>query len=329
MANELVHESNRENGLAFPPLLRGYARDLTMTWLLSYDSPNTRDAYRREIERWFNFCAERDLDPLEARRPHGDVFKRWLELKATEASRVVAPRSMGRTLAAVSSWYTYLADEEAVDANRFQAVRRPKVSRKYSATKALTKTEGEQMLAAAAADRDSWGTAARTRAFIRLLQDVGIRVSEALAADISDYGMEQGLRSLRIIGKGGKERRRRVPAETAYAIDLYLQERADRAGITVEELSGPLFATTTGKRWQRSEAFDLVKRIGEEAGLSGVTPHVLRHTWATRAKELGIDPRDIQEYLDHEDLNTTMLYLHAATSLERDPSQLVASSWAA
>ncbi len=185
------------------------------------------------------------------------------------------------------------------------------------------------MLTAAAADRDSWGTAARTLAFIRLLMDTGIRLSEALNADIGDYGTEQGMRMLRIVGKGGKERRRRVPVEAAYAIDLYLQDRAQRAGAPVEELSGPLFATATGGRWQRSEAFDLVKRISEGAGLTGVTPHALRHTWANRAKELGVDPREIQEYLDHEDLTTTMLYLHSATSLERDPSQLVASAWSA
>jgi hypothetical protein len=78
----LAQPAHEDRHLAFPPALRGFARDLTMAWLLSYDSPHTRDAYRLEINRWFAFCLEYDLDPLHARKRHGDIYKRWLELRA-------------------------------------------------------------------------------------------------------------------------------------------------------------------------------------------------------------------------------------------------------
>ncbi|MEQ4722219.1 hypothetical protein [Nonomuraea sp. B19D2] len=79
LSAELVSEAG---GIGFPPTLLGFAQDTTMAWLLSYESPDTRDAYRREIARWFAFCTETGLDPLKARKKHGDAYKRWLELQA-------------------------------------------------------------------------------------------------------------------------------------------------------------------------------------------------------------------------------------------------------
>ncbi|MET7333539.1 tyrosine-type recombinase/integrase [Nonomuraea sp. NPDC005650] len=87
--------------------------------------------------------------------------------------------------------------------------------------------------------------------------------------------------------------------------------------------------TDTGGRFYRSSASKLVERIGRQAGIEAkVTPHALRHTWASIAKDLGASPNDIKEAIGHEDLNTTMLYLHTANQLERDPSQLVAAALA-
>ncbi|WP_214323001.1 tyrosine-type recombinase/integrase [Nonomuraea sediminis] len=322
MTTELVRRPGGGGGIAFPPTLLGFARDLTMAWLLSYDSPNTRDAYKREIERWFAFCAEHDLDPLKARKSHGDVYKRWLEL---QAGKPIPAKTMGRRISAVSSWYDYLADEEAIDANRFKRTRRPKVPRHHSETRALTRDDAHRLVVAA--DKDHGPAKLRTAAFIRVLVHTGIRVEEAVAAQLDALGYAGGVRTLRIVGKGGKPKIRRLPVETGHAIDVYLEDRARRAGVKVADLSGRVFVTDTGGRFHRSSASELVGRIGRQAGIEGkVTPHVLRHTWATIAKALGASPTDIKEALDHVDLNTTMLYLHSAHQLERDPSQLVASA---
>lgn len=322
MTAELVREPGGAGTLAFPPALVGFARDLTMAWLLSYDSPNTRDAYRREIERWFAFCAETGLDPLQARKRHGDVYKRWLELRA---GKPIPAKTMARRISAVSSWYDYLAYEDVIEVNHLKGTRRPKVARNHSETTALARDEAHALVAAA--DADHGPARLRTAAFIRVLVHTGIRVEEAIAAELDALGWARGVRTLRIVGKGDKPKIRRLPVETAYALDRYLEDRARRAGVEVPELSGRIFVTATGGRFYRSSASELVERIGRQAGIQAkVTPHVLRHTWASIAKDLGASPNDIKEALGHEDLNTTMLYLHTANQLERDPSQLVASA---
>ncbi|MEV1167366.1 tyrosine-type recombinase/integrase [Nonomuraea sp. NPDC049784] len=319
MTADLVPEHG--GTLAFPPPLLGFAQDTTMAWLLSYDSPNTRDAYRREIERWFAFCTETGLDPLKARKKHGDVYKRWLEL---QAGKPIPAKTMARRISAVSSWYDYLAYEDVIEVNHLKGTRRPKVPRNHSETTALTRDEAHDLVAAA--DVDFGPARLRTAAFIRVLVHTGIRVEEAIASELDALGWARGVRTLRIVGKGDKPKIRRLPVETAYALDRYLEDRARRAGVEVSELSGRIFVTDTGGRFYRSSASKLVERIGRQAGIEAkVTPHVLRHTWASIAKDLGASPTDIKEALGHEDLNTTMLYLHTANQLERDPSQLVAS----
>ncbi|WP_433443387.1 tyrosine-type recombinase/integrase [Nonomuraea sp. CA-141351] len=93
------------------------------------------------------------------------------------------------------------------------------------------------------------------------------------------------------------------------------------------DLSGRIFVTDTGGRFYRSSASELVERIGRQAGIEAkVTPHVLRDTWASIAKDPDANPMDVKEALDHESLDTTMIYLHSANQLERDPFQLVASA---
>ncbi|WP_162795828.1 tyrosine-type recombinase/integrase [Nonomuraea lactucae] len=225
----------------------------------------------------------------------------------------------------MSSWYDYLFDEEVIDANRFKATRRPKVQRNRSETTALTRDEAYHLVAAA--DADFGPARLRIAAFIRVLVHTGIRAEEAIAAELDALGWARGMRTLRIVSKGDKPKIRRLPVETAYALDRYLEDRARRAGVEVAELQGRIFVTDTGGRFYRSSVSELVTRIGRQAGIEAkVTPHVLRHTWASIAKDLGANPMDIKEALDHESLNTTMIYLHTADQLERDPSQLVASA---
>jgi site-specific recombinase XerD len=266
--------------LAYP---LGHARDLTKAWLLSYDSLNTRDAYRREIERWFGFCAEIGLDPLQARKSHGDVYKRWLEL---QAGKPVPPKTMNLRISAVSSWYDYLFDEDVIDANRFKGTRRPKVNRQRTETEGLARAEARAVLYAA--DHDHGRERLRTAALIRLLMETGVRVTEALAARLPDLGHESGHRTLRIVGKGDRPKTRKIPPAAAHALDAYLTHRAERAGITVQELTGPLFVSSSGRRLDRKDVYDLVERIGRQAGIAGLHPHRLRRTFATFAEEADV-----------------------------------------
>ncbi|GAA4600045.1 site-specific tyrosine recombinase XerD [Planotetraspora phitsanulokensis] len=319
MTAELVETGGGEIAVAvdLPPLIL----DLTRAWLWSFDSVNTRQAYERNIRRWFDFCAETGLDPLEARKPHGDVFARWY---AENAPRPPAPKTVAQLLAAVSSWYEYLHETDAIDANRFKKVKRPKIPRKHSETVALTKSEAQDVLREA--DRDHGREQLRTSAVIRVLLQVGLRVSEVVDAQIEDLGFARGYRTLRVMAKGAKPLVRRLPVETVYALDLYLAERARREGVEMKDLTGPIFVTGPGRPWPRTKAWEMVRRIAKQAGIqSKVGPHTLRHTYASLALDGGASPRQVQLDLNHEDLATTEIYWQARDRLEKDTSQLVAS----
>ncbi|MFG3438353.1 tyrosine-type recombinase/integrase [Nonomuraea sp. NPDC047897] len=319
MTAELVEAPRGD--LAFPPDLLGYVQDLTKAWLLSFDSPHTRQAYRRNINRWFAFCEQTGLDPLEARKPHGDVFTRWF---VETAPRPPKPKTVAQLLASVSSWYDYLHEAEAIEANRFKKTKRPKIPRKHSETIALTKAEARDLLRAA--DADHGRERLRTAALIRLLLQVGVRVSEVVNAQIDDLGFARGYRTLRVTAKGKKPLIRRLPGETTHALDAYLAERARLAGVELRDLRGPLFATSSGRLWDRSKAFELVQRIARQAGIaSKVSPHTLRHTYASLAEEAGATMREIQLDLGHADVSTTEIYVASRDRLEKDTSQLVAS----
>ncbi|MBT2234778.1 tyrosine-type recombinase/integrase [Nonomuraea sp. NEAU-A123] len=320
MTAELIVAQGEEVALPLdlPPLIL----DLTRAWLWSYDSPNTREAYERNIRRWFQFCAETGLDPLEARKPHGDVFSRWFQ---ETARRPPKPKTVAQVLSSVSSWYEYLHETEALDANRFKKTRRPKIPRKHTETVALTKSEAQDLLRAA--DFDHGRERLRTSALLRLLLQTGVRISEAVNAQIGDLGFARGYRTLRITVKGGDTITRRLPVETTHALDAYLAERARCEGVELQDLKGPLFATSTGRTWDRSKAFELVRRIAKQAGItSKVSPHSLRHTYASVAEEAGVTMRQIQLDLNHADVSTTEIYLHSRDRLEKDASQIVASA---
>ncbi|GAA0424689.1 tyrosine recombinase XerC [Acrocarpospora corrugata] len=299
-----------------PPLLDR----LKKAWLVSFTSPHTRAAYGTDLDQWFAFCADHELNPLQAVRVHGDAFARWLDAGPAPT----APRTLARKLSAISSWYGYATEEGVLATNPFAKVRRPKVERFQSETVGLTEDEARDMVAAA--DAAPGLTGARTAAFIRLMIELGPRVSEALAATIADLGHQRGHRTLRIVGKGQKTRVRNLPPATAASIDAYLESRASAAGIPVAELTGPLFATASGRPLDRTDAYRLVIRVAKAAGLAAkVTPHSLRHTFATVASDRGASVKQLQHALGHASSSTTDIYIHTRDQLERDPSQVVAA----
>lgn len=289
---------------------------LTQAWLLSFASPHTRSAYGSDLAQWLAFCERHEIHPLRVIRVHGDAFARWLE--------PVSPRTLARKLSAVSSWYAYATDEGLLEANPFTRVRRPKVERFQSETVGLTEDEARALVAAA--DAAKGPTALRTAAFVRLMIELGPRVSEALAATVDDLGHQRGHRTLRIVGKGQKTRVRNLPPATAAALDAYLDDRARLAGVAREKLTGPLFATAGGRALDRADAYRLVVKVAKAAGLeSKVTPHALRHTFATVASDRGASVKQLQQALGHASSSTTDIYIHSRDNLERDPSQIVAA----
>ncbi|SQD96700.1 Integrase family protein (modular protein) [Parafrankia sp. Ea1.12] len=242
----------------------------TAGWLREHtDAPTSQRAYLRDLAGWLDWCAEHGVDPTAARRP--DVAA-WLEQLAAEprpaTGRPLAPASRARALAAVSSWYGYLLDldEDLVDRNPV-TVRRPTVSRHRSATVGLTEAQARDLLAAA--DADPYPAAVRTRALIRLLLETGLRVAEACALDVAGYGHNRGHRTLRYTAKGGQTMERAVHPDTAAALDAYLADRAADTCIPLDQLTGPLLVTSTGRRIDQPYVFRLVRRLARAAGIPG------------------------------------------------------------
>ncbi|WP_405109089.1 tyrosine-type recombinase/integrase [Micromonospora sp. NBC_01405] len=316
-------------GAARPALRGAGPGDFTEAWLRNRRlSEHTRDAYRRDVAGWLAWCAVRELDPLRANFLDVNTYGRELEsAPAARTGRPLTPATVARKLSALSSWYDFLVKLRAVEANPVSGADRPRVDRDHSATVGLTPEEVDMLLAAVEAEAGP--TAARNRAAVALLADLGLRVGELVSLDLADLGAERGHRSVRFVGKGGKPRRRALTPSTTYAVDAYLAERAAQARVTVPELTGPLLVTATGGRLDRHSVFRLVRRLARTAGIPAwakLSPHSLRHAFATTARAEGVPLEDVQDAMGHADPRTTRRYDRDRHNLDRDPAYVI---WAA
>ena len=283
-------------------------------------SEHTRAAYRRDVGGWLDWCRARELDPLRATFIHVNAYARELEREQT-------PATVARKLSGLSSWYGFLTKIGGVAANPVVGADRPRVARDHSATVGLAAAEVDALLAAAEADHGP--SSVRTYAVIAILADLGLRVGELVGLDIDDLGYERGHRSIRFVGKGGAHRRRALtPASTA-AVETYLLHRSMSEAHPVDELTGPLFVTGTGARLDRHAVFRLVRRLAQRAGIDAwadLSPHSLRHAFATTARSEGVPLEDVQDAMGHADPRTTRRYDRDRHNLDRDPSYTI---WAA
>jgi site-specific recombinase XerD len=319
----------RGSAAAVPAAATPSAEDVVEAWLANRRlSPRTRAAYRGDLAGWLGWAAGRGLDPLRVTFLHVNEYARALESTVDpRTGRLLTPATVARRLSAVSSWYGFLAKLGAVPANPVAGADRPRVERDHSATVGLTPAEVDALLAAARAATGP--TAARTRAAMELLADLGLRVGELVSLDCADLGVERGHRSVRFVGKGGRPRRRALTPGAAAALDEYLAERAVVAGVPPEELDGPLLATARGGRLDRHAVFRLVRRLARDAGIAAwarLSPHSLRHAFATTARSEGVPLEDVQDAMGHADPRTTRRYDRDRHNLDRDPSYAI---WAA
>jgi integrase/recombinase XerD len=290
----------------------GPAEQVTEAWLANRRlSEHTRAAYRRDVAGWLAWCRQHDLDPLRATFLDVNAYARGLE------SRKLAAATVARMMSGLSSWYDFLTKLRAVDGNPVAGADRPPVSRDHSATLGLTPEQVDALLAAAAAGTGP--AAVRHRAVLALLADLGLRVGELVSLDVADIGTERGHRSVRFVGKGGKPRRRALTPAAAHALDTYLAGRTD----------GPLFTTASGARIDRHGVFRLIRRLARDAGIAEwerLSPHSLRHAFATTARAEGVPLEDVQDAMGHADPRTTRRYDRDRHNLDRDPAYTIAAA---
>jgi integrase/recombinase XerD len=263
----------------------------------------TRDAYALDLRQYTSWCQTRGLRLFTARRADIELFGRDLEARGR------ARATVARRLCTISGFYRYAVEEDLLEHSPAAHVRRPRLDYESHAT-ALDRNEVGALLVAA-----GLGPAAG-HALISLLAINGLRISEALGADIDALGLERGHRTLTVLRKGGKIVTIPLAPRTARAIDLAIGERLD----------GPIFRRADGSRLDRHGAARIVKRAARQAGITKpVGPHTLRHAFITAALDAGVPLRDVQEAASHADPRTTMRYDRARVCLDRHATYIVAA----
>ena len=285
---------------------------LAAGWLLGHPA-NTATAYRRDLTAWARWCEHLGVHPLAAQRHHADGWVRHLTTTPTaRTGRPVTAATVARRLSAVAGFYAYAVHDAAVlTSSPLVSVRRPRVSDDSSAV-GLTADQLRRLLAAAAAHSP------RAGALVAVLTFCGLRISEALGADVRDYAHDTGHRVLRITRKGGKTARVPLPPPVVRALDAHLEERS----------SGPIFTAADGtSRYPYTSAYEQLRRLCAAAALpAGVSPHSLRHSYATEALRLGAALQDVQDALGHTDPRTTRRYDRARHTLDHSPNYLLATA---
>jgi integrase/recombinase XerD len=258
----------------------------------------TREAYVLDLRQFAAWCHERQVALFAARRADIECFARDLEARGRARSTV------SRRLATIAGFYRYAVEEHLLDHSPAAHVRRPRLDYESHAI-GLDRNEVGAILVAAGLGGPA------EHALISLLALNGLRVSEAVGADIEALALQRGHRTLTIIRKGGKRVVVPLAPRTARAIDLAVGERCE----------GPIFLTAAGNRLDRHGAGRVVR-----AGLTKpIGPHTLRHAFITAALDAGVPLRDVQEAASHADPRTTMRYDRARASLDRHATYIVSA----
>ncbi|MEZ5095405.1 MAG: site-specific tyrosine recombinase XerD [Nocardioides sp.] len=263
---------------------------------------NTLTSYRRDLRRYLRFLAEEGLGELDSVN-EATVTGFLARLREGDADHPpLGAASAARTLVAVRGFHRFAVRDGLADADPAAAVKPPAPAKRLP--KALPLADVEAILAAAG----SAGTALalRDRALLEVLYGTGARISEAVGLDVDDLDLVDGSAHLR--GKGGKERMVPVGAFAREAVSDYLVRA--RPGLVAAGSGIPaLFLNSRGGRLSRQSAWAVLTRAAERAGVTrDVSPHTLRHSFATHLLEGGADVRVVQELLGHASVTTTQVY---------------------
>ncbi|CAN5922695.1 site-specific tyrosine recombinase XerD [soil metagenome] len=262
-------------------------------------------AYRRDLRLYADFLAQSDVADVTA----VDVamlrtLVPWLRETPNARGRRFAPRSIARTVAVVRGFHRFLVAEGLGSVDPATELSAPRLPR--TLPRALTLEQVERLLAAPVGDTPA---AVRDRALLELLYSAGLRISELVALDVDDVDLT--LRTVRCLGKGRKERIVPFGRPAARAIDALVTHGRFGLGVT-----GPwLLCNQRGGRLTRQGAWKIVKAHADRANLSAlVSPHTLRHSFATHLLDGGADVRVVQELLGHASVNTTQIYTQVSTT---------------
>lgn len=294
-------------------------------WITRQRSAHTRRRYVRQFTAWEGYVRSCGVHPLEARLPLADAYAARLRTAPTlrrvkggapGETRADGPPAKGssraNSLSVCASFYRYAELVGAVDRNPFAAVERPKISQDHSPTDGLLPAETDRLMATAR----SWSP--RSYALISLLYLLGPRVDELLRLDVSDLRYDSGHHVLPLRRKGYDDGQK-VPVPPV-ALDALLTYVSGRT-------AGPLFITSTGRRWTEPQVWKHLRVLARHAGIpqaAVIHPHTLRHGFITDSLEAGVKLEVVQDAAGHRDPRTTQRYNRRRGLLDNHPTHTLA-----
>jgi integrase/recombinase XerD len=272
-------------------------------------SRNTLDAYRTDLLQYGRFLEAREESALEA--TPGDVSDFLEQLaKGTDDRPPASPATIHRKSACLRSFYRHLRRDGLLDTDPTATLSSPRRSRKLP--QVLTRGEVEKLLSQ---PRGTEPAALRDRALLEVMYACGLRASEAIGLELMDVDTDEGV--LRARGKGSKERVVPIGQAALRALRIYLER--GRPKLVKGEPEPHLFVNFRGGHLTRQGLYKIVRRHALTAGLADrMSPHTLRHTFATHLLAGGCDLRSVQEMLGHADVSTTQLYTHLSSERLKD-----------
>jgi len=288
-------------------MAEGFADDITRPFQLERfndhlavekgASPRTSEAYMRDLARFATFCSIKG-----AKSPDATNAKILREYVYHLKDLGLAPSSIRRNISAVRSYFRFMVGEGELVRDPSERLEAPK--RWRTLPEVLTVDEAARLIAAPALEEP---LAFRDRAMLELAYGAGLRVSEWISLSTKDVLMNDHL--VRVFGKGSKERLVPIGRGAIGAVAIYLREL--RPKLEKGQGKGILFLNARGQPLSRMGAWKILRKYVEIAGITKpVSPHTLRHSFATHLLEGGADLRAVQEMLGHSDISTTQIYTH-------------------
>ena len=256
---------------------------------------NTIESYSRDLTRYFDFLEKSSLHPLEASQINIMEY-------VSSLAGPLSIRSIARNLSSLKVFYRFLVSDGKIQTNPARLISNPKLPRRLPGV--LSGEEVERLLAAPDA---STNRGLRDRAMLELLYASGLRVSELVGLRITNINLEAGW--VRTLGKGSKERMVPMGSKAQQSLKEYLTH--SRPSLLRKRSSSYLFVTSRAKPMSRQAFWKITKRVSKMAGIrKEISPHSLRHSFASHLLEHGADLRSVQIMLGHADISTTQIYTH-------------------
>jgi integrase/recombinase XerD len=300
----LVKPASGSNGRAADAADPVVNRFLDAVWMERGLSPNTLAAYRADLTALARWLEQKDVPITKTARNDLLAFIAW----RVEAG--ARPRSTARQLSSFRRFFRYLAREGVIREDPTAQIAMPKIGR--SLPKSLSEDEVESLLTAPVVT-DPLGH--RDRTMLEVLYATGLRVSELVNLKHNQVNLNQGV--LRIVGKGNRERLIPLGEEAVRWLQQFVG--GPRSEILLERQTDYLFPTRRGDKMTRQAFWHIIKRYARKAGVQkDLSPHTLRHAFATHLLNHGADLRVVQMLLGHSDLSTTQIYTHVARERMKD-----------